>query len=165
MFHFLKKKKEPVKELNFYSVAKGEVISMDEVNDPVFSKKMMGEGYGVRPTSSNVYSPVSGVVMSIFPTKHAIGLKTACGLSILLHLGIDTVELKGAPFNIKIKEGDKVTPETLIAIMDLEKLAEAGKCSDLVVVITNTADQLETFTLSTLGNIDKGEFVATAIAK
>lgn len=158
-------KKEPVKELNFYSVADGEVISIEDVHDPVFSKKMMGEGYGVRPCSPNVYSPVSGVVMSIFPTKHAIGLKTSCGLSILLHLGIDTIELKGIPFDIKVKEGDKITPETLIAIMDLDKLAKEKKYTDLVVVITNTNDQLETFTLSTTGNVGKGKFVAKAIAK
>lgn len=167
MFNFLKKKKESTANASdeLFAVASGELITIDKVNDPVFSQKMMGEGYAVLPTSGVVYSPIVGEVMSIFPTKHALGLKMDNGLEILLHMGIDTVELKGAPFDIKVKEGDKVTAETVVANVDLEALKAADKHSDLVVVITNSADSLDKIDFSKLGEVNEKDVIGKAFSK
>ena len=108
MFGFLKKKNEVVENNTMYAVANGTIIPISEVNDPVFSQKMMGDGYAVVPENGEIYAPIEGEVLSVFQTKHAIGLKMTNGLEILLHMGIDTVELNGAPFTIKVKEGDTV---------------------------------------------------------
>ncbi|WP_445266948.1 PTS sugar transporter subunit IIA, partial [Staphylococcus aureus] len=93
MFGFLKKKNEVVENNTMYAVANGTVIPISEVNDPVFSQKMMGDGYAVVPENGEIYAPIEGEVLSVFQTKHAIGLKMTNGLEILLHMGIDTVEL------------------------------------------------------------------------
>ncbi|MGX7023374.1 PTS sugar transporter subunit IIA [Vagococcus hydrophili] len=167
MFGMFKKNKKADSNVStdIYAVATGEVVSIDKVNDPVFSQKMMGDGFAVIPTSGDVYSPVAGEIMSIFPTKHALGIRMASGLEILLHMGIDTVELGGEPFDIKVKEGDKVSANTLIAKIDLAFLANASKPNDLVVAITNTADNLESLTLTKTGTASAGEVIGNVKAK
>lgn len=136
MFGLFKKKKiEP--EVTLFAVANGEVVAITEVSDPVFSQKMMGDGYAVLPTDGQVTSPVAGKVVNVFPTKHAIGIKTENGLEILLHMGLDTVELNGEPFDVHVKEGDRVDEYTLLATVDLEAIKAAGKDTPLVVVVTN----------------------------
>ena len=163
MFGFLKKK-EPVK-LNetLYAVATGKLIPISEVNDPVFSQKMMGDGFAVIPESGEIYSPIEGVVLSVFQTKHAVGMKMANGLEILLHMGIDTVELNGEPFDIKVAEGSKVSQGTLIANVNLEAIISAGKAIDMVVVITNM-DAVKSFELSRTGQVKAGDEVGIAKA-
>lgn len=136
------KKKEAQKEVSelkgkLFSPANGEVIAIDKVSDPVFSQKMMGDGYAVIPTDGKIYSPVNGKVLSVFPTKHAVGILMDNGVEILLHMGLDTVELNGAPFDTVVTEGQLITPETLISTVDLEQLKAAGKDNAMVVVITN----------------------------
>jgi PTS system trehalose-specific IIC component len=135
-----------IKEENFYAPADGEVVAIDQVADPVFGTKMMGEGYAVKPTSHDVYSPVKGKVTNIFETKHAIGFLTESGLEVLLHMGLDTVELKGAPFSVLVNVGDTVDENTKVAIMDLERVKNSGKETDVVVVVTNS-DVLTDFSL------------------
>ena len=163
MFGFLKKK-EPV-QLNemLYAVTTGNLIPISEVNDPVFSQKMMGDGFAIIPESGDIYSPIVGEVLSVFQTKHAVGMKMANGLEILLHMGIDTVELNGEPFDIKVSEGAKVTHETLIAKVDLEAITAAGKAIDMVVVITNM-DNVKNFKLSKTGAVVAGVEVGIAEA-
>ena len=90
----------------FKAPVKGTFEDISQVNDEVFSQKMMGEGFAVKPENGKIYSPVTATVVSIFKTKHAVGLKTESGLEVMLHLGIDTVELEGKPFTLKVKEGD-----------------------------------------------------------
>src|SRR5699024_7073773 len=97
-------------------------ISIEDVSDTVFSQKMMGDGYGVEPTNGEIYPPVEGEVVSVFPTKHALGLKTDNGIEVLVHIGLDTVELEGSPFEVFISEGDKVRNDPLLAHVDLEAL-------------------------------------------
>lgn len=137
------------KELLF-APASGEVIAIDEVEDPVFGTKMMGEGFAVKPNNNDVYSPVEGIVSSVFETQHAIGFLTDSGLEVLLHMGLDTVELKGAPFTVHVKEGDRVTANTLVATMKLDEVMSAGKKTDIITVITNS-DVLADFTLDKKG--------------
>ncbi|WP_375179669.1 PTS glucose transporter subunit IIA [Enterococcus rotai] len=163
MFGFLKKK-EPV-QLNetLYAVATGELIPISDVNDPVFSQKMMGDGFAVLPESGAIYSPIVGEVLSVFQTKHAVGMKMANGLEILLHMGIDTVELNGTPFDIKVSEGTKVSQGTQIAAVDLEAIKTAGKATDMVVVITNM-DKVKSFELNKTGFVKAGDEVGLAKA-
>ncbi|MFI3683613.1 PTS system trehalose-specific EIIBC component [Vagococcus fluvialis] len=135
-----------IKEENFYAPADGEVVAIDQVADPVFGTKMMGEGYAVKPTSHDVYAPVKGKITNIFETKHAIGFLTESGLEVLLHMGLDTVELKGAPFSVLVNVGDTVDENTKVATMDLERVKNSGKETDVVVVVTNS-DVLTDFSL------------------
>lgn len=163
MFGFLKKKPEVEVNDTLYAVAKGNLIPISEVNDPVFSQKMMGDGYAVIPEEGTIYAPVEGEVLSVFQTKHAIGIKMTNGLEILLHMGIDTVELNGAPFTIKVQAGDKVTNETVVALADLAAIKAAGKATDMVVVITNM-DAVQSFDLTKTGTVAPGKAVGTAKA-
>ncbi|WP_025728918.1 PTS sugar transporter subunit IIA [Atopobacter phocae] len=140
MFNLFKKKNDPPRvhtEDTLYAVANGQLIAITDVNDPVFSEKMMGDGYAVQPIDGHVYSPVHGTVTNVFPTKHAIGIETPSGLEILIHIGIDTVELEGGPFASAVSEGDTVTPETLLSTVDLSALHAADKATDVIVIITN----------------------------
>ena len=114
----------PTEEL--FAVADGQIKEITEVADPVFAQKMMGEGYAVLPSNEKVYAPVAGKVTNIFDTQHAIGLLTNEGLEVLVHMGLDTVELNGLPFTIHVKEGDSVTPKTQLADMDLTAIEQAG---------------------------------------
>ncbi|MFW8053738.1 PTS sugar transporter subunit IIA [Vagococcus fluvialis] len=133
---FKKLKKKP-NELNLHSVSNGLFVPISEVKDDVFSQKMLGDGFAIRPNTKEVYSPISGVVTSVFPTKHAIGLKSETGVEVLVHMGIDTVELQGKPFEVFVKEGDTITPSTKIADMDLAMLVESNKQSDILVIATS----------------------------
>ncbi|EGO8486763.1 PTS glucose transporter subunit IIA [Enterococcus faecalis] len=163
MFGFLKKKNEVVENNTMYAVANGTVIPISEVNDPVFSQKMMGDGYAVVPENGEIYAPIEGEVLSVFQTKHAIGLKMTNGLEILLHMGIDTVELNGASFTIKVKEGDQVTADTVVAIADLEAIKAAGKGTEMVVIITNM-DKVAQFSLEKTGVVTAGTPFGSATA-
>lgn len=164
MFGFLKKKEEKVTDNSLYAVANGTLVPIVEVNDPVFSQKMMGDGYAVVPTDGNIYAPVAAEVVSVFQTKHAVGFKMASGIEVLLHMGVDTVELKGAPFDIQVSEGDKVTPGTLIAKVDIDAIKAAGKAIDMIVVITNM-DAVADFSLDTTTQVAANDKVGSVTAK
>ncbi|WP_281738189.1 PTS transporter subunit IIBC [Enterococcus dispar] len=134
------------------NVADGEVKAISAVNDPVFSQKMMGDGFGVEPKNGIVYAPVSGTVTSVFPTKHALGLLTDNGLEVLVHMGIDTVDLKGVPFTVNVKDGDKVSAGDVIAQMDLAAIKAADKQTTIIVAFTN-ADEIKSVTLTKTGEL------------
>lgn len=132
------------------SVADGQVIPITDVKDPVFSQKMMGDGFAVEPDNGNIYAPVSGVVTSVFPTKHALGLLTDSGLEVLIHVGLDTVALNGAPFSAKVKDGQRVEAGDLLLVADLEAIKSADRETTVIVAFTNTAE-LKTVTLEQTG--------------
>ncbi|MGX6969827.1 PTS transporter subunit IIBC [Vagococcus bubulae] len=140
----------------FVSVADGEVISIETVSDDVFSQKMMGDGFAIKPSNNQVVSPVSGVVQSIFPTKHAIGLLTSEGLEVLVHMGLDTVEMTKQVFDVSVKEGDTVKAGQLLATVDWETVENEGKGTTIVVVFTNT-QEIKTLELSTVGEHKSSE--------
>lgn len=124
-------------EESLYAVTTGQAKDLTESIDPVFSQKMMGDGYFIVAASGDIYAPVFGTVTSVFPTKHAIGFLSDKGVEVMLHMGVDTVKLNGEPFMIRVKEGDKVTPETLVATVNLTALKEANKANEMLVIVTN----------------------------
>ena len=134
-----------------YSVADGEVIALEQVKDPVFSQKMMGDGFAVEPENGNIVSPVSGTVSSVFPTKHALGLVTEAGLEVLVHIGLDTVSLEGKPFTVHVAEGQKVAAGDLLVTADLDAIREAGRETSTIVVFTN-ADAIKSVNLEQTGS-------------
>lgn len=150
-----------VSEETLYAPADGKVVAIAEVSDPVFSQKMMGDGFAVQPTNGTIYAPVAGTISSIFETKHAIGILTPGGAEVLVHMGLDTVELKGAPFEVLVSEGDTVTPETKIAVMDLDAVTAAGKQTDVLTVITN-AEKVRQLSLTTTGTVTAKTAVGSA---
>lgn len=146
MFDFLRRNKKKVAASNpnlrtvedeIYAAATGGFLKITEIDDPVFSEKMMGDGYGIEPSVGEVYAPVAGIIMSVFPTKHAFYIKTDSGLEVLVHMGLDTVELEGAPFTNQVAEGGRVKQGDLLSTIDLAALAKSGKGSTIVVAITN----------------------------
>ncbi len=124
---------------SFTSVVDGTVIAIEAVNDQVFSQKMMGEGFAVEPTGTIVVAPLSGTVTAVFPTKHAIGMVTEDGIEVLVHMGLDTVQMTDQAFDVFVKEGDHIEQGTKIAEADWEKVRAAGKGTTVVIVFTNSA--------------------------
>ena len=116
----------------------GKAIAMTDVSDPVFASEAMGKGAAIEPTVGKVYSPVNGSVTLVAETGHAIGLLSDDGAEVLLHIGIDTVELKGEPFSAHCKAGDKVKKGDLLMDVDLDAVKAAGKSTTTMVVVTNT---------------------------
>ena len=143
-----------------YSVADGQVVALEQVKDPVFAQKMMGDGFAVEPANGNIVSPVSGTVSSIFPTKHALGLVTEAGLEVLVHIGLDTVSLEGKPFTVHVAEGQKVAAGDLLVTADLNAIREAGRETSTVVVFTN-AEAIKSVKLEQTGSLA----AKTAVAK
>ena len=135
-----------------YSVADGQVINIEDVKDPVFSQKMMGDGFAVEPDNGNIVSPVAGKVASIFPTKHALGLVTDNGLEVLVHIGLDTVSLEGKPFDVKVTEGQTVAAGDLLVEANLDAIREAGRETSTVVVFTN-ADAIKSVKVEHTGKL------------
>lgn len=128
----------PIKAVeNFSAPVSGKVIPLNQVNDDMVAQKILGDGFAIIPSNGKIYSPVNGTISSIFKTKHAICLKSDNGLDILLHLGIDTVELKGKPFDILVKEKDKVERGQLIGKMDIKQITDEGKDPTVLVLITS----------------------------
>ncbi|MEL4503667.1 glucose PTS transporter subunit IIA [Luteococcus sp. H138] len=120
----------------------GEVVDLADVPDPAFASKKMGDGFAVRPTGNEVASPVAGTVFMVAKTGHAIGLRSPEGLEVLLHLGIDTVELEGKPFALTVAKGQEVAAGEPIGTMDLDQVVAAGKDTSAILVITNTKKRL-----------------------
>lgn len=143
-----------------YSVADGQVIALEQVKDPVFAQKMMGDGFAVEPANGNIVSPVAGTVSSIFPTKHALGLVTEAGLEVLVHIGLDTVSLEGKPFTVHVAEGQKVAAGDLLVTADLDAIRAAGRETSTVVVFTN-AEAIKSVKLEQTGSLA----AKTAVAK
>ncbi|ALS77252.1 PTS glucose transporter subunit IICBA [Planococcus kocurii] len=123
--------------LEFNSPITGELLPISEVPDQVFSGKMVGDGFAIKPTEGKVFSPVNGKVVTVFPTKHAIGIAADNGTEILIHIGIDTVHLKGEGFTSHIEQGDLVEQGQLLMEMDLDYIAEHAASIVTPIVFTN----------------------------
>ncbi|WP_122647243.1 N-acetylglucosamine-specific PTS transporter subunit IIBC [Enterococcus mediterraneensis] len=149
---------------DIFAVANGQMVAVTEVADDVFSQKMMGDGFAVLPTSGEIFAPIAGTIMNIFPTKHAVGIKTDSGIEVLLHMGIDTVNLKGGPFTLYVEEGQRVARGQMIALVDLAELQKANKKSDMIVVFTN-ADKVDTLSIETGSLVKANEVIGSVKSK
>lgn len=127
----------------------GEVVALSEVNDPVFSSGVMGQGIAVKPSKGVVYAPADAEIAIAFPTGHAYGLKTDNGAEILIHVGIDTVSLNGKGFEAKVSQGDRVRAGDIIGTFDSEVIAANGLDDTTMVIITNTMDYAEVTPIAT----------------
>jgi glucose-specific phosphotransferase system IIA component len=144
MFGLFKKKSSEI-----YTPANGEVVELKKVNDPVFSEKMMGEGFAVKPIDGKIHSPIKGTIKSVFPSLHALTIEAEDGLDLLIHIGLDTVELNGNGFSSIIQEGQKVKAGDLLVQIDRNYL--------VIVVFPEMKDkELET----SLGEKQVGEIAA-----
>lgn len=123
-----------------YAPCDGTVKPLSEVNDDVFSQEIMGKGIAIEPSTGNLYAPCDGTITVCFPTGHAIGLKSKNGTEILMHVGIDTVNLQGKYFNPQIKVNDEVKKGQLLLTFDLDKIKEDGYETTTPVIITNSKD-------------------------
>ena len=144
----VKEKEQPVssemiRSTALKSVVEGEVVPLNEINDQAFSTGALGKGIGIKPISHVIHSPIDGEVLTVFPTKHAIGLRSDQGVEVLIHIGIDTVSLEGKYFTMNVKQGDRVRTGQPIGEVDFEKVREAGYDPTTIVVITNTNDFLD----------------------
>ncbi|HFI0249839.1 TPA: sucrose-specific PTS transporter subunit IIBC [Streptococcus suis] len=145
-----------VVEETLVSPLSGNVVTLENVNDPVFSSGAMGKGLAVKPSEGVVYAPADAEVTIAFETGHAYGLKTASGAEILIHIGIDTVSMNGNGFEKLVAAGDKVKAGTPIAKFDVAKIAEAGLDDTTMIIVTNTADFAEVSPLAE-GTIAHGD--------
>lgn len=129
---FGKKRKEA-----YVAFMAGKLLSLEKVNDPVFSQKIMGDGFAIEPSQGEVVAPCEGEVVTVFPTGHAYGLKQKSGRELLIHLGIDTVELKGRGFKTFVSEGQKVKTGEILGEIDLAVVKESGKEVTSMLIFTN----------------------------
>lgn len=133
---------------------KGEVIELSQVNDPTFSQGLMGKGFAVISVDGNYYAPFNGVVSMIFPTKHAIGLTSDNGVELLIHIGLETVELNGQYFESFVETGQKIKAGDMLIKVDIEKLKELGYDITTPVIVTNT-DHYQKIELENIDNTFK----------
>ncbi|MBK1809113.1 PTS glucose transporter subunit IIA [Clostridium sp. YIM B02505] len=126
-----------------YSPLEGEVRKLSEVNDPTFGQELMGKGMAIEPTRGRVVAPVDGEIVALFNTKHALALKSKDGVEVLIHVGIDTVNLEGRHFKAHVDQGFEVKAGQLLVEFDIEKIRNEGYDVITSVVITNTEDYKE----------------------
>ena len=136
MFGFLKKKGNEV----IGAPVKGRAVESKEVNDPTFGEEMLGAGMAILPTEGKVYAPVDGKVNMCIDSNHAVGILSEKGTEILIHIGLDTVSLKGQHFTPHMKEGDTVKKGDLLIEFDMEAIKAAGFEVITPVIVTNSAD-------------------------
>lgn len=137
---FKKNKQIEENKKGIVSPTNGELLDISQVPDEVFSQKMMGDGFAMISSDGNIVSPIDGSVEMIFETKHAIGLKTEDGLEILIHLGIDTVSLKGEGFDVLVESGQKVKAGDKLIKMDVDFIRNNAPSDISPVIFTNLND-------------------------
>ena len=166
MFKSLFGKKNDVdKNLEIKSPMNGTYVPIEDIPDPVFSEKMMGEGFGINPTDGEVVSPAAGEIMQVFPTHHAVGIKTDNGVELLIHIGLETVTMEGKGFEGFVSEGDRIEVGDKLVDFDMDLVKEEATSTISPVIITNS-DVLESFNVEPVSDVAKGETtVVTLVVK
>lgn len=149
-------------KITISSPLNGQIIPLNEVNDETFASEMMGKGIAINPTEGKVVSPINGTVQMIFKTKHAIGLKSEDGAEILIHIGMDTVQLDGKHFTAHVKDGDKVKVGDTLVEFDIDAIKKEGYELVTPVIITNTIDYLE-IVPKEIKSVNAGEDIITIL--
>ncbi len=160
MFGFKKKQST----ISLRAIANGQLMPITAVADQVFSQKMMGDGFAIEPTDGTITAPADGEIKTVADTKHAVMMTTTDGLELMLHLGLDTVELKGAPFEVLVKVGDHVTAGQPLVTMNLDAVKAAGKGTTVMMVVTNM-DQVKTLNVTAPEAVSVASTAATVILK
>ncbi|UOQ46720.1 PTS glucose transporter subunit IIA [Gracilibacillus caseinilyticus] len=145
------------KKVELLAPLTGKVVALGDVPDPVFSQKMMGEGIAITPETGKVIAPVDATIVQIPETKHAIGMKTNGGVEILIHVGLETVGLKGEGFNILVKEGEKVAAGQMVMEFDLDYIHANAEDTVTPMVITNSKDLDQSIQLTNEKQCEAGE--------
>jgi sugar PTS system EIIA component len=156
MFNKLFGKKEVKKEETIVAPLTGKIVSIEEVPDPTFSQKMMGDGIAIEPTEGVVVSPVDGEIVQFFHTKHAIGIQSESGAEILIHVGLETVNMNGEGFEGYVNVGDKVKAGDKLLSFDLDLIKEKAASTVTPIVITN-GDAVESLDKRAASEATKGE--------
>lgn len=126
-----------------YSPLEGEMVPLAQVNDPTFAEGMLGDGVAIKPYAGEVRAPFQGVVSTVFPTKHAIGLVSEDGIELMIHVGLNTVELQGTPYTLHVKDGDKIETGQLLVTFDMQAIQNAGYETITPVIVLNTGNYAE----------------------
>lgn len=126
-----------MRELDFISPLSGEIIPLEEVNDPVISQKMLGEGFAIKPDNGRVTSPVNGIITALYPTGHAIGILSDEGYEFLIHIGVNTFKLKSGAIKIHINSGQNVNQKDALVEFDKEELESMGVDVTTSILFTN----------------------------
>ncbi|WP_054710811.1 PTS glucose transporter subunit IIA [Bacillus sp. JCM 19041] len=147
------KKEVEIKIETIASPINGRIVSIEEVPDPTFSEKMIGDGIAIEPTDGHVVAPVEGKIVQVFPTKHAFGIETPAGAELLIHIGLETVAMNGEGFTSHVKEGNQLKVGDPIIDFDLELVKEKAAHTITPIVITNH----DKFTIEKVG---EGEAIA-----
>ena len=154
---------EAVTKLLIKAPVKGKNVALSNVNDKAFSSSALGKGLGIEPEEDTIHAPVNGEVVSLFPTNHAIGIKTEYGVEILIHIGINTVELDGDYFEAFVKQGDQVSAGDPILKADMAGIRSKGYDPVVITVITNTADYLDVLPTSDLSLNSKEDCLTVVV--
>ena len=147
------------------AVADGKVLPISEVPDPVFAEKMMGEGFAIDPTSDVIVSPISGTLVQVADTLHAYGIQSDSGVEVLVHVGLDTVNLQGKGFEAKVKIGDAVKKGDPLVKIDREYLIANAPSIVIPVIVTNGNMEAYNYDFKGSGNAVAGETVAMVVSK
>ncbi|QIZ66169.1 PTS sugar transporter subunit IIA [Geobacillus subterraneus] len=150
--------KQPPKEETIVAPLSGTIVPLEDVPDPVFAQKMMGDGIAIDPTDGDVVAPVDGEIIQLFPTKHAIGLRSEAGVELLIHVGIDTVSMNGEGFTAYVKAGDRVKRGERLLSVDFSLVREKAKSAVTPIIITN-GDALESLEKKAEASATKGETI------
>lgn len=153
-----------MKKEEILSPSKGQVLPLNKANDPVFSEGMVGRGAVVEPTEGIIYAPFSGTVMTVFPTKHAIGLISDNGLELLIHIGVDTVQLEGKYFETFVEEGQTIKIGDKLVAFDKEAIEKEGYSNQVIIINTNTVDYSD-ITLTNKNIVTEEDILLTAVQK
>ncbi len=158
LFDKLFGKKETIDPNHIYAPMAGEAVALTEVPDPTFSEGLLGNGIAIKPADGKVYAPVNGTVDTAFDTGHAVSLISDNGIEILIHVGLETVGLNGAPFRMKVRNGQKVRKGDLLLIADLAAIQAAGLNTITPVLVCNS-DDYTTFNVSTGKTVTNADVV------
>lgn len=142
---FGKKKKEgqAAQEVEVKAYADGEVIALKDVNDGVFSEGILGEGIALKPSKGEVVSPADGVIVNVADTKHSCGIQLDNGVTLLIHIGLDTVMMNGEGFEVQVKNGQKVKTGKTLITFDCEKIKEAGHPDTIMLIVAENEEERE----------------------
>ncbi len=126
-----------------YSPIKGEVKALEQIQDAAFSTGILGKGVAITPKEGKVVAPFDGTVMTLFPTKHAIGIISDNGCELLIHIGLNTIQLEGKYFKSFVNQGDKIKKGQTLITFDIESISKEGYCLETPVVVTNYSDYVD----------------------